>query len=235
MAEATISPEGDTRTRLLEAGLRLFAVHGFEAVTTRRLAAEADANIAAINYHFGGMKNLYHAVARQFVEETEPQFAPLRDGITGGVKAAGDDRVALARLAARWAEGMLRTFLGDARMRWRAGLVAREYAQPSDAFDILYEGRIGPMHEAVSELVAAAVGRDSRDPETIILTHSVIGQVIVFGIARVVLWRRLDWDEQTSERLDLIVRTVTTSVVATLGLPAIEEEAPGPRAGDGKE
>ena len=221
MAEATVFPGGDTRTRLLETGLRLFAMHGFEAVTTRRLAAEADVNIAAINYHFGGMKNLYHAVARQFVEETEPQFAPLRDGLTEGVKAAGGDPATLSRLAARWVEGMLRQFLGDARMRWRAGLIAREYAQPSDAFDILYEGRIGPMHKAVAGLVAAASGGDARDPATVIQTHAVIGQVIVFGIARVVLWRRLDWDEQTPERLDLIVRTVATSVVATLGLPAI--------------
>lgn len=223
-AKNTSSPQGDTRTRLLETGLRLFAVHGFEAVTTRRLAAEADVNIAAINYHFGGMKNLYHAVARQFVDETEPQFAPLRDGLTEGVKAADGDRAALAGLVARWAEGMLRQFLGDERMRWRAGLIAREYAQPSDAFDIFYEGRIGPMHEAVSELVAAAAGGDARDPAIIVLTHAVIGQVLIFGIARVVLWRRLDWDEATPEHLDLIVHTVRAAVVATLGLPAIAPE-----------
>ncbi len=221
MAKATASPEGDTRTRLLETGLRLFAARGFDGVTTRRLAAEANVNIAAINYHFGGMKNLYHAVARQLVEETEPQFAPLRRGLAEGVEAAGGDRAALAGLAARWAEGMLRQFLGDARMRWRAGLVVREYAQPSDAFDILYEGRIGPMHEAVCELTAAARGGDPRDPAAIIVAHTLIGQVLIFGIARVVLWRRLGWDALTPERLDLIVHTVTASVVAALGLPAV--------------
>src|SRR4051794_20840506 len=46
MAEAT-------RDRLLDAAERLFAEHGYQATTMRGLTAEAAANIAAVNYHFG--------------------------------------------------------------------------------------------------------------------------------------------------------------------------------------
>ena len=217
-------PGSDTRARLLDAGLRLFGGRGFDGVTSRQLATEAGVNQAAVAYHFGGMRNLYNAVARQLVDETEPQFAPLREGLEEGVRTAGGERIVLARLAARWASGMLRQFMGEERMRWRAGLVVREYTQPSEAFDILYKGRIEPLHKAVSGLAAAATGRRPTDPECVVLAHALVGQILVFGIARIVLWARLGWEEQSPERIDLIVRTVVASVVASLGLPPVDRK-----------
>ena len=214
-------PDGDTRTRLLEAGLRLFAASGFDGVTTRKLAAAANANVAAVAYHFGGMKGLYHAVARNLVDETEPVMGPLRQTLAAGIRAAAGEQAVLARLAAGWAEGMLRGFLGDDRMRFRAALVMREYAQPSETFDILFASRIEPMHRVISQLAAAASGRRAEEPESIILAHAVIGQVMIFGIARVVLGARLGRDVDTPERLDQVARIVSASVVAALGLPPI--------------
>lgn len=46
------------RQRLIEAGERLFAEHGWRAVGIRAIAAEAGASLAALNYHFGDKERL---------------------------------------------------------------------------------------------------------------------------------------------------------------------------------
>lgn len=46
------------RQRLLEAGERLFAEHGWQAIGIRAIAAEAGASLAALNYHFGDKERM---------------------------------------------------------------------------------------------------------------------------------------------------------------------------------
>src|SRR5690242_16020319 len=53
---------GDTRERLLNAAERLFAERGFNGVSTRMITEEADANSAAMHYHFGTKAALIRAV-----------------------------------------------------------------------------------------------------------------------------------------------------------------------------
>src|SRR6059058_816996 len=47
-----------TRTRLMEAALDLIAERGEEGVTLRELTDAAEANVAAVSYHFGSLKSL---------------------------------------------------------------------------------------------------------------------------------------------------------------------------------
>ena len=56
----------DTPTRILEAAERLFLQHGFAATSMRMITAEAEVNLAAVNYHFGSKDALIeaHAVDR---------------------------------------------------------------------------------------------------------------------------------------------------------------------------
>jgi AcrR family transcriptional regulator len=53
---------GDTKTRLLDAAESLFIDAGYEGMSMRLIAARADANLAAVNYHFGGKDALIHAM-----------------------------------------------------------------------------------------------------------------------------------------------------------------------------
>jgi AcrR family transcriptional regulator len=47
------------RHRLLDAAEKLFCEKGFEATSVRDLTSEADCNVAAVNYYFGGKDKLY--------------------------------------------------------------------------------------------------------------------------------------------------------------------------------
>ena len=52
----------DTRERLLDAAKYLFAQRGVDATSLRHITAEAAANLASVNYHFGSKEALFRAV-----------------------------------------------------------------------------------------------------------------------------------------------------------------------------
>ena len=64
MAEKVKRDSVETRAKLVEAGMRLFADFGFRAVSTRDIAKEAGVNAALISYHFGGKDELFETVVR---------------------------------------------------------------------------------------------------------------------------------------------------------------------------
>ena len=53
------TPPQDTRTRLMDAALLVFADKGFDGSSIREIAELAKANSALIQYHFGGKEGLY--------------------------------------------------------------------------------------------------------------------------------------------------------------------------------
>lgn len=52
----------ETKERILQNALKLFALQGFEATSTRQIAQNSNANLSAISYHFENKEGLYKAV-----------------------------------------------------------------------------------------------------------------------------------------------------------------------------
>jgi AcrR family transcriptional regulator len=59
--------ESGTRERILTAAAPLFAENGFEGTGVRAIAAAAEVNIAAVNYHFGSKDALVASVGERHV------------------------------------------------------------------------------------------------------------------------------------------------------------------------
>src|SRR5689334_23516536 len=57
----------ETRERLLSAALFVFAERGFERATVKDITDGANANIAAVNYHFGSKESLIRQVLETFL------------------------------------------------------------------------------------------------------------------------------------------------------------------------
>src|SRR5579871_2103764 len=57
-----MSDRPDTKTRILDAAEKLFGEKGFDATSLRDITAEADVNLAAVNYHFQSKESLIEAV-----------------------------------------------------------------------------------------------------------------------------------------------------------------------------
>jgi len=65
MTSTPPSPTNDTRDRILDAAERLFVENGFDGTSMRMITGAANANLAAINYHFGGKDALVQEVFRR--------------------------------------------------------------------------------------------------------------------------------------------------------------------------
>ncbi|RME68128.1 MAG: TetR/AcrR family transcriptional regulator [Alphaproteobacteria bacterium] len=60
---ATKAGDGDSkRARILDAAEALFAIHGYDGVTLRQIAAKAGVDVALPNYHFGPKRDVFDAV-----------------------------------------------------------------------------------------------------------------------------------------------------------------------------
>lgn len=67
MADEPGDTRRGTRERILEAAEGLFAERGFETVSLRDITGVAEANVAAVNYHFGSKDQLIDAVVARHV------------------------------------------------------------------------------------------------------------------------------------------------------------------------
>lgn len=69
----------DTRQRLLAAAAEVFAEKGFWEATHAEICQKAQANTAAVNYHFGSKENLYIEAWKHSFEESSKAHPP--DGV----------------------------------------------------------------------------------------------------------------------------------------------------------
>ncbi len=225
--EPAAEPRGrgdGTRQQLVDAALGLFAHHGYDGVTTRALTRAAGANVAAINYHFGGKKGLYHAVVTDIVAHVRERLWPAADALDAALAAAGNDRAAQSKAVAAFLRLLVISFVGESTRRPIAGLIMREYALPSAAFPIIYEGAVERMHLALAAIVAAASGRPADTPDVILEAHALLGQCLGFVAARVIICRRMDWDDYTPERMERAAAAVVRMSLAALDLPQVESQ-----------
>lgn len=63
-----MTPQVDTKTRILDAAEKLFGLNGFDATSLRDITAEAEVNLAAVNYHFQSKDSLIEAVIARRIE-----------------------------------------------------------------------------------------------------------------------------------------------------------------------
>src|SRR5215211_1789067 len=88
-----------TRQRLLEATRALIAEHGEDGVTLRAITDAANANVAAVSYHFGSKEALCRATCEEAIGRlVEDQIAGLRQ--------LGEDAT-LEEIATAWARPVI--------------------------------------------------------------------------------------------------------------------------------
>jgi AcrR family transcriptional regulator len=189
-----------TREALIEAALDIFGQTGFDAASTRAIAASAGANQALIGYHFGGKRGLYLAVFEHIVAQIQQHMEPVVAGVMDRVGDLPDDEsqrrqqaVQLMQLAFN---ALIEMFGQQASARW-VRLIVREQQDPTDAFQILYDGMMGRMLALMTHLVAIASGLEESSEACRVRTLMLLGQVLVFHIARGTTSMHLSWDGLT--------------------------------------
>ena len=209
----------DTYSTLLMTAVRLFGQHGYDGVTTRMLAEAAGANVAGIKYHFGSKDDLYIAAIDYIIGLLAPRME-IVVGLAGRAKTlAGDDPRRRALVVTQVVETVLDTFLANPMVREVMPFVLREIFVPGPYFDRIYDAAPRRLHETLTELVAWILDLDSHSPTTVMRTHALIGQLVVFHIGRAILTRRLGVDDYSEDNVAQIKQQATQSVLMSLGLP----------------
>jgi AcrR family transcriptional regulator len=144
-----------TRAQLLETAGQVFAEKGVARITGREVADRARTNSAAINYHFGGIENLYAEV----LVEAHDRVASMEElaAIAQGTLTPKEKLRQLLMVAAA-------TIVEPAEKTWALRILTRELLSPSSAFQILNERAILPKRVAVNVIVAEILGREPGDP-----------------------------------------------------------------------
>ena len=153
-----------TRQRLIDAAAVLFAERGFDNVTVREICKASNANVAAINYHFGDKAGLYRAVvnfAIQLMQETNEQSQRAGDGRSPEDQIRGFVRVFVQRVT------------GQGPTAWIHKLMAREMEKPTEALDQVMLQVVKPRLEYLCAVVSAIMGLPPTDPRV----HRCVGSL----------------------------------------------------------
>lgn len=188
-------PVEATRERLVDAALDAFGRNGFDGASTRDIARRAGANLAAIPYHFGGKEGLHRAVAEHIVANIGANLGPLLDGIEARLGQDGLSPPLARHMLHQTLDRAADTLLGRPEAARWARFVIREQMDPTASFTVLYDGFMGRAHTMLTALYAAATGRDAAAPETAVRVFAILGQLLVFRMARGLVEARLGWHD----------------------------------------
>lgn len=149
-----------TRDRLVRAATTRFAEYGYRNVSVRDICRDARANVAAVNYHFGGKLGLYREVVGAaidtiraasertiFATEDRPPVERLRQYVNAYVRTiAGSDQTSAA-----------------GRVAWVHQLMAHETTEPTSLAPWIAEQALMPRIRYLSALVAELMHRTPTD------------------------------------------------------------------------
>ncbi len=193
-----------TRQRLIDAALQVFGEFGFEGASTRMLADKADANLAAIPYHFGSKEGLYCAAAQYIVDRMAQHTAPLLEQIEHALRNGPLPRNQALELMHNYTDTLVAILVGSSEADGWAAFIMREQLQPGAAFDVLYEGMMRRVGDAGAGLLASILKRSRSDPSINLRAIAILGQILVFRNCRQTALRSLGWKEFSVERLEQI-------------------------------
>ncbi len=166
-----------TKERLIDIAGNIFGREGFKATTIRKIAEAAEANIAAVNYHFRDKEGLYRAVLEDIFSKGFQRFpsVPLP-----GTSADPEKRLYV------FIQAMFCRFLsreGWGGLSGRGKLIAREFLDPTPAFEDIVETYIRPQKNILAAIVSDVSGGKLDRDGILSCAVSIIGQCIYYAFA----------------------------------------------------
>ena len=198
----------ETRQRLIEAAARLFAERGFSKVTVREICRSARANVAAVNYHFGGKKGLYDEIVQAAIRTMH--------GTTQEIQRLGEGKPADEQL--RIFVRIFLTRVAQARDGWIHHLMAREFSDPTPALDLVVKHDVRPRMTYLGSVIAKLIGCRATDPRVEQSVMSVQAQCLMLLNDKIA--SRFHPFEITSRRLEALADHIATFSLA--GIEALK-------------
>lgn len=205
----------ETRARIVEAAMNVFAEEGFARASTRRIAAEAGVNPPALQYYFDGKEGLHRACADVIIAHCRTTLDPAREAAEAALANGSEDEALEAvcrfldvqadlsvtsRETPAWSRFMHRAQLDD-------GGPAYRYVKATLA---------APLHGLMGKLVARATGRETVDEEVRLRALILSSQIAGLHRDREHVLAELGWPDFGGPRLALVKALVREHTRAAL-------------------
>ncbi len=170
------------KERLLDKAEALFAQKGYHAVSIREITSTAGCNLAAVNYHFGSKENLYLEVFRS---RFASRALRLSEHFENALAAQGSNSAAavVQALAEAFLEGPL---TDEERLRHHQ-LIARELAEPTEAFKLLAGQVMRPFFKGLADRLRPVLPEGIEEERLMLKIMSIFHMVVFFNFARVMV------------------------------------------------
>ena len=182
LARLTRSDGEQSRQRLRQAALALFAQHGFAKTSTRAIARSAGTNVAAISYHFGDKAGLYRAVF------SEPLGVAPAAATRAGVASAGPTEPplepSLAQALAALYAGFIEPLRHGDTARLCMKLHMREALEPSGLWEHDAACGFEAQHRGLLALLCGHFGLRRADAELHRLALCLTGLGVQLHVGR---------------------------------------------------
>ena len=170
----------DTRRRILETALDLFAAHGYEGASTRQIADGAGVNLPAIQYYFGNKEGLYRAIIDDINADTDRHMSGLVERVRVALDDPDTSRADLAALLGDMLEAFMGLVTSGTKVESRRLIFARAEIEETPGLDILHENGMRQIFNPCLGLLSRIYGKPVTAPEMSVRMLALIGQVVIF-------------------------------------------------------
>lgn len=219
-----------TKEKILEAAGEVFAQKGYAGATVREICDLAGANVASVNYYYGGKEGLYKDLCHHLFAEVFDQFPVTKDFPEG---TGPEERLAF------FVEGMLNRLLEHVQeggLPKKSQLLARELAAPTKVMDSLVETFVRPTAGQAMDLIRRILGPNVPEKEAAKCLLSMVGQCVYYSLARPIFSRLELLDLNQPGIVQELAEHITRFSLG--GMAAVRREAEGDTvsgAGEGRE
>lgn len=177
--ESVMAPlnQTNTRTRLLEAAMALFAERGFEQTTVAAISTQAEANVAAVNYHFGDKQSLYRESLRaayNLANQTYPVALP------SDADASPEQRLR------QHIHAMISQIFCPTQPGYLCRMVAKEFAEPTFAVDMIFSELISQNRAHMWSAISGLLGPNASEQRMHLAMVSVVAQFQFYNFNRLI-------------------------------------------------
>lgn len=207
-----------TRERLISAASEVFARKDYSTATIAEICEVAEANVAAVNYHFGDKETLYREAWR-YAFRTGIDAHPVNGGVSDDASPEERLRGAIGALLTRITDEKDREFL----------IVHRELSNPTGLLKEVMENDLVPMHGRLEAIIHELLGPASSPERVSYCAISVSNQCLHPMLKRI---SSRNIEEAFGPRID-IEEFINHVVAFSLGgIRAIAEGAQNPPRAD---
>ncbi|MCF7847709.1 MAG: CerR family C-terminal domain-containing protein [Kiritimatiellales bacterium] len=161
-----------TKQRLLETACSIFAEKGYHNTTVADICETADANIAAVNYHFGDKATLYKEVWKH-LHAIVDQAVPVPES---------HEEVGAEIWLRLFMRSRLKTIFSQGELTLLPKIIFREMSERTELNDELFRTHLQPNRNKVTNAIRDLLGNGFSEKQVELATINYMGVHIFMNV-----------------------------------------------------